>query len=261
MLRLVKSDDGKYRKYEDLLLLREDVRKQAHQIQVDYTRVFGDLLMASFREQIECIKLKKSIAYCQAAVNKGILPNMEDMEKHIASLMTDYTDRLDQMYWDTEAAKNCTWISDETAERIRKIYRRLAKRLHPDINPKTEDSEKLMELWVRIGIAYEANSLEELEALEVLTSRALEQCGEAAVVVEIENIEEKIKGIEKDIEKIMETKPYIFSRILDDENLVLEKKKELREEISEYCAYKNSLAAALQDLLEFAGAQNADRLS
>ena len=165
MLRLVKSDDGKYRKYEDLLLLREDVRKQAHQIQVDYTRVFGDLLMASFREQIECIKLKKSIAYCQAAVNKGILPNMEDMEKHIASLMTDYTDRLDQMYWDTEAAKNCTWISDETAERIRKIYRRLAKRLHPDINPKTEDSEKLMELWVRIGIAYEANSLEELEAL------------------------------------------------------------------------------------------------
>lgn len=249
MFRLIKTGDDKYREYEELLLKREDAKKDAHLTHLDYVRVFGDLLNGLFAIQIECIKLKKEIAYCQAEINKGNIINVEKMTDFIAAVMAEYNDRLEQMYDETQLAKNMGMIDSEEVEKIKKIYRRLAKRLHPDINPRTEENEELAELWLRICSAYRANSLSELEDLEILTARALNRIDGEIINVHVDDIDGKINALRDEIEKIMTTEPYTFRIILDHEDRIYEKKKELRREINEYREYKLNLESTLNNMI------------
>lgn len=61
-------------------------------------------------------------------------------------------------------------LDTETTRALREKFRLLARRLHPDLNP--EQSRAVAELWHRVTAAYEAQDLEELEAIEILSRGA-----------------------------------------------------------------------------------------
>lgn len=130
--------------------------------------------------------------------------------------MAAFYRELKDMYAETRAAKDCERISAVTVVAVKRIYRKLAKQLHPDINPMTAREPKLSELWNRISIAYNANDLEELRELEVLAAAALEEAGVGKMEVVIPDIETKILRLEEQINEIVGTKPYTLRDILDD---------------------------------------------
>ena len=61
---LIKMNDGQYQKYEELLLKRDQLNKDAGSIHTAYMKEFGELLLENFELKIDCIKKKKMIAYC-----------------------------------------------------------------------------------------------------------------------------------------------------------------------------------------------------
>ena len=68
MIRIAGSD---YSQYEELLLRRDELEKEAEHIFLEYTRIFGDISTEIFKLKSDCIVLKKSISYCIMAKNRG----------------------------------------------------------------------------------------------------------------------------------------------------------------------------------------------
>ena len=154
-----------YREYEELLMKRDQMYKDGDSYQIVYNREFGDLITRNFELKIECIRRKKTMAACMRRINRGLAIDVEEMMKDIEKEMTAYYVQLREMSEATESAKNAEDVDVYSVRRSKKIYRRIAKRIHPDVNKKTEENEELKDLWLRTVKAYRNSEVAELENL------------------------------------------------------------------------------------------------
>ena len=246
---IIKIRNADYDRYEELLMQRDQIRKEADICHGLYVREFGDLHLQIFEKQIACIRKKKLIGYYQRAMNRGSVINQASIDAMINTEMENYRRQLQSMIEENAAAKQMSEINSVTLLKIKRIYRKLAKQLHPDINPKTGEIPELMELWNMITTAYNTNSLIDMEEAEILVKNALERIGMGCMEIEIPNLEEKIEAVEADIKKIRETDPYQYKYLLEDSEAVEEKKKDLKEQLNEYAEYEKQLDAAIDQIL------------
>lgn len=225
--------------YKALVLKREKLRKDAWQIWTKYIKEFGDLLEKECALKIECIRYKKIIAFCQAKINRGETICQSDLNTYIETVMEDYAQELEMIV----AIKNVksTPVSDIDYYRLKKLYRKLATMLHPDLHPTLFEHEDIVELWNRVSFAYENNDYEELQTLEVVVVETLKKYGESAQEINIENIEAKIALIKTEIYNITHNDPYRYKELLDDDDAIAEKRAELQVSIDEYEEYLKEL--------------------
>ena len=134
-------------------------------------------------------------------------------------------------------------------EEIKRIYRKIAKRLHPDICPLTAEEPELMELFQKALFAYRANDLKGIREAEILINRFLKEHGENPEPVVIENLPERIADLEMEIAQIVETEPYSYKNLLEDAEAAEHKRKELEAEKENYSNYKKELKEYLDKLL------------
>ena len=238
-----------YARYEEMILRRDNVKKQALQYHNDYIREFGELIVDVFEKKIACIELKKKIEFCQMMINRDGRINMAALETYIQKEMEEFRKNLKEMADEAEAARKATRISEYEFLQIKKIYRKIVKLIHPDINPQTQESEVMMDLWQRVVIAYNCNKLKDLQELEVLVAKVLEQI-DGRIEIDIPDIEEKIAELEKEIKEVVSTDPYQFKYILEDPEAIKLKKEELTEELKEYEEYAESLKEIYNNLFE-----------
>lgn len=241
---LVKTKDPLIDQYENALLRRDNLLKEAENYHLKFIREFGDLMRRSFELKVECIKKKKMITFCQAQINRGKKIKSNELTAYIENEMQEYKKELDDLIRGIKLAKSGNPISELDVKKIKDIYYRLAKQIHPDMHPEYEGDEILEEFWLWIVIAYRHNDLSKLEELEARVNLYLEQLGTGAAV-EIENIEERIEAVNKEIEMIITTNPYLYKILLSSDREIADKKAEYEEEIRAYERY----SAELDDVL------------
>lgn len=249
MGELIKSENTAYARYEELLLRRDALQKEAFLYQRAYVRAFGDTILDIFRKKIECIRKKKTIEYCQAAVNHGLCVDQAQLQAYLLHEMEAFQRQLGDMIEDAESAKRSKMVSEVDLLAIKRIYRKLVKQIHPDINPRTNETPQLLELWQRIQTAYRCNDKKGMQELELLVSTALRQLGLGDEKIEIPDIEEKIAEIEEEIARIRTTDPYLYKDLLEDDEAVEEKKADLNEELQAYEEYSKQLDDVLNGLI------------
>lgn len=241
--------DKLFEQYETLILQRDRLEKEAEQYRMNYFREFGELITDAFLARIDCIALKKSIAFCQAKRNAGEEIDPISMQEYIDKSMLAYNAQLQDLQRQRDEGKSLVPISILDAEEIKRIYRRVAKRFHPDICPLTAEEPGLMELFQRVLLAYRANDLKAIREAEILINRFMKEHGEEPPAVEIEDLPEKIEEIESDIAEVMETEPYTYKYILEDPSATDQKRCELEAEKESYLEYKKELQAHLESLI------------
>ena len=245
---IIKAKNSSYAKYEELILRRDELRKEALYIEQAYTREFGDLILEVYQKKIECIRKKKTIEYCRTFTNKGENVDINALHEHLRQEMEEYQESLEDMIKENEAAKNAKEISEADVLEIKRIYHRLVKKLHPDIHPGTLENEKLSQLWHRLQVEYNCNDIKGIRETEVAINAVLENEGQGEAV-NIPDIDEKIKELENEIEEIKSTDPYQYKYILLDKASVEEKKTELRRELKEYEDYGKQLDEMLSEIM------------
>lgn len=245
--------DNMREQYEDLLVKRDQLQKEANSIRISYNQEFGDLLLQAFEMKIACIREKKRIGYAQAMVNRGESVDTDAVNALSDGEMTHYYMELKEMASEMQRAKKCKTASDYEFEQSKAIYRRLAKMMHPDVHPEAMEISELADLWEQIRGAYLSNNPMKLEELEVLAGRFLSKYGIAEYNVEIVDIENKIAGLEKQINTIIGSEPYTFNDLLCDEGRVQAKKNQLTAEIREYASYYQELQEIFAGLLSKGG--------
>lgn len=247
---IIRVKNVSYDRYEELLMRRDAIKKEAFQYERAYVREFGDLILEIFQMKLECIRKKKTIEFCQAAANHGQSVDQNQLQEYLHKELAAFQEQLNGMVADAEAAKNTSRVTEVELLQIKKIYHKMVKQVHPDINPMVEKSEKLQELWQRVIVAYNCNDLKLMQETEILITKALEQMGNETIDIEIPNIDEKIAELEAEIVKIRETDPYQYKFLLEDSEAVEEKKNSLKEEKKSYEEYGNQLDEILNGLLE-----------
>ena len=240
--------------YTELLVRRDQLQKEAASYMTCYTAEFGELITKNFELKIACIKKKKTINYCRRRMNRGLAIDAARMNEEIEQEMQLYYVQLQEMINDTETARRAKDVGEFRFNRAKKIYRRLAKLLHPDINKETMENETLKDLWTRIVIAYRSSNIDELDDLEVLVHKAMESIGEEAFVQEIDDIEEKIERVERQINDILTTEPYTYREILCDAGKKEAYKDQLQKEYEDYEQYLESLKETFEEMLCQGGA-------
>ena len=187
-MELIRSTHTNYDEYESLLLERDQAQKEAGQIWTCYIQTFGKLIADVYEGKIECIKCRKTIDFYQRALNHGGIVDQDAMQEYLDREMALYYVNLKRMQDDHQKCKNAGTSTSYEVQRSRTLYRRLAKLIHPDINPETDRQEILKELWQRILTAYGHNEIKALSELEVLVRKALKDLGQKEIKIDIPDI-------------------------------------------------------------------------
>ena len=175
------------------------------------------------------------------------------MKKFLDLEMAAYYANLKRLQADNAAAGEAETVTDYAAGRAKTLYRRLAKLLHPDINPETDRQDQLRELWQRILEAYGHSDLKSLSELEVLARRALQELGAGEIRVEIPDLDKRIEALKAEIHQILHSEPYTYRELLEDPDRTAQKKEELNKELEEYRKYHSELDEVIRSLLEGGG--------
>ena len=100
MDELIRVKNASYAKYEELLMKRDTVRKEAFQYEREYVRVFGDQILEVYQKKMECICKKKTIEYCRRFLNRGESIDPAALQDYLRKEMEEYQCRLEEMIED-----------------------------------------------------------------------------------------------------------------------------------------------------------------
>ena len=240
MQSIVKVKNVSYQRYEELLLKKEALKKEAEQYKAQYDEIFNLLNNDAHEAKLECIRKRKTISYCQNLKDLDSPIYRNDLDSYIDEAMKNYNNTIDYILnndYKNRLKKNIR----EHTKRIKGVYRQLAKLIHPDMNNDLKNDKTIQDLWNRTCIAYNCSNLEELEELEVLVNRYLESINHTHINIEIPDIHEKIFNLNREIDNIIHTDPYQYKYVIVDKELIIKKKEELLKELSDYKRYISEL--------------------
>jgi hypothetical protein len=239
--------------YENLIIEKEQYMKDALAYEIGFMREFGELFADNFKAKIECIRLKKTIGFCQAKINRGIKINVDEMNSQIDDDMHGYYSELKRIMRDAKEIIERGKATDDAIETSKNIYHRIAKVLHPEINRQTENVQRLKELWNQANDAYYKYDVYALSNIEVAVDKTLAELGTAGFEIDERRIDEKIEILKKQIARIANGKPYTYGEILNNDTKKKLKKSEMQREIEDYKVYATNLEELLEQLLAEGG--------
>lgn len=189
--------------YRSLIIKRDELKKQVEENQKDNYQMYADSYKEYYSLMVECIFLKKRIAYCQRCKNHHIKIYKEELEGYMDAVKEDYMHELEKLRTHKKIVKQ--HLSDEDMKQAKKIFKRIIKRIDQD-HP----------LWERALESYRYNNLNDLKDIEMLVDYEKQSIRKKSdmtyLTTQIERIKKEIESIENRNPKI--TKEYLEKKIM-----------------------------------------------
>ena len=128
---------------------------------------------------------------------------------------------------------------EDPIHELKRLYRQIVKRLHPDVHPNQTEREK--DLLDRANKAYKAGNVEEMRRIREELA-GIEQTEESFEDTEegrdrlrelIRTLRKRCKALEEEIRLIKTSFPYTAKALLDDDKAVEMKRQELLDRLAE----------------------------
>lgn len=240
-------DDARRQEYIMLLNRKLSLEKDAQRYEWQYIQTFGEQIELLLELKIKCIKYKKIIAIYYRMTNNGLHYNKNKALLELSSELKPYIEHIE--YIKAMKRDKGEPVSKFHLLKIKKMYKKIVNVLHPDINPQLYENDNMKELWNLATMYYRCNDFEKLQETYFLIITELEKLNiDIEDEFEIDNLNDKIKKTNTEIEQIMDTDPYLYSLILEDKEAIRDKKDQLNNEIKEYECYSHELADELKGL-------------
>lgn len=189
--------------YRSLIIKRDELKKQVEENQKDNYQMYADSYKEYYSLMVECIFLKKRIAYCQRCKNHHIKIYKEELEGYMDAVKEDYMHELEKLRTHKKIVKQ--HLSEEDMKQAKKIFKRIIKRINPQHS-----------LWERAVESYRYNNLNDLKDIEMLvdydTQSIRKNLDMTYLTIQIERIKKEIESIENRNPKI--TKEYLEKKIM-----------------------------------------------
>lgn len=238
-----KTECPELEEYQNLIFQKESLIKEGLKWEQEYYKEFGNLIKQSFELKVECIILKKQISFCQSKVNKNENIYRKSLEDYLSFYKEKYQNELDDLTSTiNNAKKEGLPVPESDYQEIKKIYRNIVKKIHPDLHSDLFERFDIRTLWNQVEEAYFANDLERLKTLDFLVSMAVNDDIEN---LDIPDIKSRIVDLRIQVKEILRTKPYTFKNIMCYPEERIKVEEQLEKEIDDYKVYKAKLEEML----------------
>lgn len=243
------------------LLLEKDYLESivCENIKTKYTLLFGGLEYRLYKASCEYLRLRRKKEMIQAKKNREEEVNIKAIEADLDNEFIDYKRKLDEKISEVNNAlkrSKLKVMSKDEVNEMKKLYRVIVKKLHPDLNPKITESEK--ELFYRATECHKCGDLTAIRLIfEIVGSDDAKDETTTAPADSLEKeatrLETLVESVQKDIEKLKSTEPYIWKVYLDDENKKNEKLNALERDIENF---ENAIRTQEEYIKELLGDEN-----
>lgn len=252
----LKSEVEKKRTELSMLLLERDELRFVicKNIETEYMLKLGSIEYKAYEAQCAALRLKRKIDLIQAKKNRQEKIIISAIEETLDEEFAEYQKQLDEQIDKVNAAikrSKAEVLSDEENKELKKLYRKIAKALHPDINP--DVSEAQVQLFDNAVSAYKSGDLGTLRIIsEMVGNNPLPEQHKDAMtqlVEERERLEGLLESIRESIENIKSEYPYTMKDILEDTKKTEQKKQELESVIEQYNELISIYKAKIEEIL------------
>lgn len=190
----------------------------------------------------------------QAKKNRQEKVIISAIEEALDTEFAEYQKRLDEQINkmnDALKRSKAEALTVEENKELKKLYRKIVKALHPDINP--DVSETQVNLFDNAVQAYKSGDLNTLRIIgEMVGNSPLpEQHKDALTQLneEKERLQNLLKAIRDSIEQIKSEYPYTMKEIIEDEEQIEQRKRELENVLSQYNALISIYKAKIEEMI------------
>lgn len=252
----LKNEVEKMRTELSMLLLERDELQFVicKNIETEYMLKLGSIEYKAYEAQCAALRLKRKIELIQAKKNrqeKVIVSAIEEtLDSEFAEYQKQLNEQIDKMN-DALKRSKAEVLSDEDNKKLKKLYRKIVKALHPDINP--DVSQAQVQLFDNAVQAYKNGDLNTLKIIgEMVGNSPLPEQHKNALTQlneEKERLQHLLKAIRDSIEQIKSEYPYTMKEIIEDEEKTEQKKKELENILSQYNELISIYKAKIEEMI------------
>lgn len=252
----LKNEVERMRTELSMLLLERDELQFVicKNIETEYMLKLGSIEYRAYEAQCLSLRLKRKIELIQAKKNRQGKVIISDIEETLDIEFAEYQKRLDEQINkmnDALKRSKAEVLTDEENKELKKLYRKIVKALHPDINP--DVSQAQVQLFDNAVSAYKNGDLNTLRIIgEMVGNSPLpEQHKDALTQLneEKERLQHLLKAIRDSIEQIKSEYPYTMKEIIEDEDKTEQKKKELENILSQYNELISIYKAKIEEMI------------
>ena len=244
----------------DLLASIEDIMlHQNPQIAAEWQVTIGVWENRLLEAQIAARKAKRRCSLAQTSVNDGKQVDAQAIEAQLDMEFEQWQQQLEEAtvaYQHAIASQiTAVQISESNFTELKRVFRTLAKRLHPDLHPGLGESAQNM--FMLAELAYRKGDLKILRSLEVSTRGLEEEPGFRATVIEAQAeltlVEAQISELKRSEDKLKSEKPYCLKALLSDEQWVENRICQIQEEIENCKQVEHDYQIRYEELSDVCG--------
>lgn len=216
--------------------------------------IFGSLEYKVFSAFCKYHRLRRKRTLIQARINRKEKIDLSEIESILDLEFAEYKEKLDSKMDEINHAiyrSHLELLSKDDTILLKKLYRKIVRILHPDLNPELSEREK--ELFYNATESYKAGDLDtlqliydivctgEMDADNPLTGKSL--------MDEVKRLEDLVNKIQNDIDLIKSQSPYTWNIYVEDEEKKLDKLNTLKDELKSYQEAINTQEEYIEKLL------------
>lgn len=252
----LKEDVERLRTELSMLMLERDELRFVicKNIETEYMLKLGNLEYKVYEAQCAALRLKRKIELIQARKNRQEVIKLTVINNILDEEFLEYEKKLnEQVEKMNEALEHSKgeYLSEEDNKELKKLYRKIVKVLHPDINPKVTAAQvKMLDNAIN---AYKNGDLKTLRIIdEMVGDHKLPEKHQDAFTQlkeEKERLDKMIAFVKDSITKIKSEYPYCMKDILEDEKKVEQRKEELGELLKQYKKLAETYNIKIKEML------------
>ncbi len=242
----LKSDFSELFEEKNNMLINEETFLSAL-----YIEKIGSLKYREYRLYIELQLLKRRMQLLQAYINRNETPILSEIDRKINEEFEAAKKKIveqEEQIKQTKELLSSNFLTENEAQELKRLYRFIVKRLHPDICPNLSELEK--DLFIQAQIAYELSDISKLKkiVLGLESNYVLEEKSSFSMKEQCEILKQKILQLKEDICNLKKIFPfnqrdYLYDKkkIEVDRKQILKNCKDLEKEIEKHKKYVNLL--------------------
>jgi len=221
-------------------------------IQNKYMTLVGYSKLEVLYLECDTRKLKRKIELIQSCINRNENIDFNKIENQLDHEMKEWHIQINKYLSELKQVEKNVALMNAAPDNseLKKLFRKLSKILHPDINPDLPEKYRL--LWHRVHEAYKNCDVEELKTIELMIEMDKVVVQEASSLDELslrkKKLDESISHYIRKIELVKSSHPYKLIEIIDNKELIAEElsaldkqKQNLLELIDKYKSVLNKI--------------------